>query len=154
MASPASSCLSPHHAMPFPKRSIALLLASLAGSSLTQQIAQDPGVGGVPIEIVHLYNDEYPQGQLLPLSLFSPFANITSRHRYLLHRPNVLQLRPLPRPKQHSLHSRRTQLQHNRSALPHRRNQFATRRRHKLQHHARQWRKLRKLPHRRPIRRH
>ena len=48
--------------MHFSERSIALLLASLAGSSLTQQIAQDPRVGGVPIEIVHIYNDEYPQG--------------------------------------------------------------------------------------------
>ena len=53
--------------MHFSERSIALLLASLAGSSFAQQIAQDPGVGGVPIEIVHLYNDEYPQGQLLPI---------------------------------------------------------------------------------------
>ena len=57
--------------------SIGLLLASLAGSSFTQQIAQDPGVGGVPIEIVHLYNDEYPQGQSYPLLLFSPSTNIT-----------------------------------------------------------------------------
>ena len=57
--------------MRFSERFIALLLASLAGSSLTQQIAQDPGVGGVPIEIVHIYNDEYPQGQSYPLLLFS-----------------------------------------------------------------------------------
>ena len=62
--------------MPFSKRSIALLIASLAGSALTQQIAQDPGVGGVPIEIVHLYNDEYPQGQTLPLSLCPPFTKM------------------------------------------------------------------------------
>ncbi|KAL2039929.1 hypothetical protein N7G274_007332 [Stereocaulon virgatum] len=27
------------------------------------RIAQDPGVGHVPIEVVHLYNDEYPQGR-------------------------------------------------------------------------------------------
>lgn len=36
--------------------------ASFAGSAYSQQIPQDPGRGGVPIEIVHLYNDEYPQG--------------------------------------------------------------------------------------------
>lgn len=63
--------------MHFSDRFIALFLASLAGLSLTQQIAQDPGVGGVPIEIVHFYNDEYPQGQPFPLLLSSPFTNKT-----------------------------------------------------------------------------
>lgn len=61
--------------MHFSERSIALVLASLAGLSLTQQIVQDPGVGGVPIEIVHLYNDEYPQGQLLHFP--SPLHSLT-----------------------------------------------------------------------------
>ena len=36
----------------------------IAGSVSSQQIAQDPGRSGVPIELVHLYYDEYPQGIL------------------------------------------------------------------------------------------
>ncbi|KAK4693251.1 hypothetical protein P7C71_g4120, partial [Lecanoromycetidae sp. Uapishka_2] len=47
--------------MYFSKSSLAVF-ASLTGSALSQQIAQDPGRGGVPIEVVHLYNDEFPQG--------------------------------------------------------------------------------------------
>lgn len=38
-------------------------VVSIVGSVHSQQIPQDPGRSGVPIEIVHLYNDEYPQGK-------------------------------------------------------------------------------------------
>jgi len=37
-----------------------LLLAS------AQQLASDPGVYGPALELVHLYNDEFPTGQFLP----------------------------------------------------------------------------------------
>ena len=39
-----------------------VLTASFVVSVLSQQIAQNPGTCGVPIEVVHLYNDEFPQG--------------------------------------------------------------------------------------------
>lgn len=44
------------------------LLASIAGTALSQQIAQDPGYAGAPIEVVHIYNGLYPQGRTLPNS--------------------------------------------------------------------------------------
>ena len=40
-----------------------IVFASCASLALSQQIASDPGRGGMPIEIVHLYNDEFPQGE-------------------------------------------------------------------------------------------
>jgi len=41
----------------------ALLLAlSLGTITLAQQIARDPGTAGSPIEVVHLYNDEFVTG--------------------------------------------------------------------------------------------
>ena len=42
--------------------STVVAIASIACAACAQQIAQDPGRGGVPIELVHLYHDEYPQG--------------------------------------------------------------------------------------------
>ena len=39
-------------------------LASLHGLAHAQQLAQDPGTKGPPVEIVDLYNDLYPQGEL------------------------------------------------------------------------------------------
>ena len=47
------------HIMYFNKRLINIITGLLAYIS-SQQISQDPGIGGVPIEIVHLYNNEYP----------------------------------------------------------------------------------------------
>ena len=44
------------------KKSSILAIAGMVPSLLSQQISQDSGTGGVPIEIVHLYYDEYPQG--------------------------------------------------------------------------------------------
>ena len=44
------------------KKSTITSIAGIIISVLSQQIAQDPGTGGVPVEVVHLYNDEYPQG--------------------------------------------------------------------------------------------
>ena len=40
---------------------VALGLTSLAGSR-AQNILADPGVSGPPVEIVHLYYDEWPTG--------------------------------------------------------------------------------------------
>ena len=44
---------------------LALLAAVVGFSSFTvpQQIAQDPCRGATPVEVVHLYYDEYPQGR-------------------------------------------------------------------------------------------
>ena len=39
-----------------------VFIAGIVVSVLSQQISQDSGTSGVPIEVVHLYNDEYPQG--------------------------------------------------------------------------------------------
>ena len=44
------------------KKSSILAIAGIVPSLLSQQISQDSGTAGVPIEIVHLYYDEYPQG--------------------------------------------------------------------------------------------
>ncbi len=81
---------------------------SVAGSAYSQQIAQDPGRSGVPIELVHLYYDEYPQGILKPSheKQFRPVGMIVSddsahRHRRIVYRAQVLELRSFTRPKQH-----------------------------------------------------
>ena len=37
----------------------------------SQQIASDSGVSGPPLELVHVYNDEFPTGQLF-LTLAPP----------------------------------------------------------------------------------
>ena len=39
-----------------------LLLLFCALSVSSQQVVSDPGVFGSPIELVHLYNDEFPSG--------------------------------------------------------------------------------------------
>lgn len=65
------------------------VLASLAGSALCQQIAQDSGRGGVSIEFVHLYNDQFPQGKLPHTAPFES-ADTRRRHRRLLHWPQIL----------------------------------------------------------------
>ena len=44
------------------KKSYITSIAGIITCVLSQQIAQDPGTGGVPVEVVHLYNDEFPQG--------------------------------------------------------------------------------------------
>ena len=44
------------------KNSSILVIAGVVPTLLSQQISKDLGTGGVPIEIVHLYYDEYPQG--------------------------------------------------------------------------------------------
>jgi len=36
--------------------------ALLPALSTAQQILRDPGVAGPPLEIVHLYNDQWPTG--------------------------------------------------------------------------------------------
>ena len=47
-------------------QSATYILASLAafGDTYAQKLPQDPGVKGPPVEVVHLYNDLYPQGIL------------------------------------------------------------------------------------------
>ncbi|KAL8950648.1 MAG: hypothetical protein Q9222_003332 [Ikaeria aurantiellina] len=47
--------------MHFPTSSIAFLFASLPLTT-PQTIASDPGRSGAPLEIIHLYNDLFPQG--------------------------------------------------------------------------------------------
>jgi len=41
-----------------------VIAASVALSTLSsaQQLLRDPGVAGPPLEIVHLYNDQWPTG--------------------------------------------------------------------------------------------
>jgi hypothetical protein len=39
-----------------------LLSALLPALSSAQRIRSDPGVAGPPLEIVHLYNDQWPTG--------------------------------------------------------------------------------------------
>jgi hypothetical protein len=34
-------------------------------SSIAQDLVQDPGVAGPPLEVVHLYNDQWPTGDYL-----------------------------------------------------------------------------------------
>ncbi|KAL6719136.1 hypothetical protein ACLMJK_003373 [Lecanora helva] len=48
--------------MRFSKYQIATIIANFLGSITCQQLAQDPCKGGTPIEVVHLYQDEFPQG--------------------------------------------------------------------------------------------
>ena len=38
---------------------------------VTAQVARDPGVAGPPIELVHLYNDEFPTGKLVLFLCYS-----------------------------------------------------------------------------------
>ena len=45
------------------------LCATLVCVSASQQLARDSGIGGVPVEVVHLYYDEYPQGILCSSAL-------------------------------------------------------------------------------------
>ena len=45
----------------------ALLLALGLVLPVTAQVARDSGVAGPPIELVHLYNDEFPTGMLFLL---------------------------------------------------------------------------------------
>jgi hypothetical protein len=40
------------------------LLPALSGA---QQLLRDPGIAGPPLELVHLYNDQWPTGTLLLL---------------------------------------------------------------------------------------
>ena len=46
-------------------------LAGIASVALPNEIIQDPGRKGPPLEIVHLYNDLYPQG-MVPAIIVSP----------------------------------------------------------------------------------
>ncbi|CAF9939746.1 MAG: hypothetical protein HETSPECPRED_001878 [Heterodermia speciosa] len=59
-------------------QSATYILASLAafGDTFAQQLPQDPGVTGPPVDIVHLYNDLYPQGVAVSSSgrKFSSYA--------------------------------------------------------------------------------
>ncbi|KAF6229324.1 hypothetical protein HO133_007440 [Letharia lupina] len=48
--------------MYFKKSNSIAVIAAITASVLSQQISQDPGTGGVSIEVVHLYSNEYPQG--------------------------------------------------------------------------------------------
>ena len=61
-------------------QSATYILASLAafGDTYAQQLPQDPGVKGPPVEVVHLYNDLYAQGRLPMLS----------RMKYLCYSPD------------------------------------------------------------------
>ena len=62
--------------MYFNKSSIASI-AGIITSVLSQQISQDPGTGGVPVEVVHLYNDEFPQGSQYVYKL-QVYSNLTT----------------------------------------------------------------------------
>ena len=59
------------------KKSSILSIAGIITSVLSQQIAQDSGTGGVPVEVVHLYNDEFPQGSQYFYKL-QIFRNLTT----------------------------------------------------------------------------
>lgn len=61
------------------KKSLIIPIAGITAFALSQQIAQDPGTGGVPIEVVHLYNDEYPQGFLYFLSVGYVWTSTSDR---------------------------------------------------------------------------
>ena len=39
------------------------LTASLINSAASQQLAQDPGTAGPPLEIAHIYKNEFPGGK-------------------------------------------------------------------------------------------
>ena len=41
---------------------------------VTGQVARDPGVAGPPIELIHLYNDEFPTGKLVLSSALIRFS--------------------------------------------------------------------------------
>ncbi len=54
------------------------LLATVAGSALfasAQNVRRDPGVFGPPLEIVHLFNDEWPTG----MAYSSFYINLSAR---------------------------------------------------------------------------
>ncbi|PVI07376.1 major royal jelly protein [Periconia macrospinosa] len=56
---------------------VTLLVASLslAKPSVGQKLVQDPGVAGPPIELVHLYNDQWPTGKYQPLCQHTSLSN-------------------------------------------------------------------------------
>ena len=92
------------------KLSTAVAAASIAGSAYSQQIAQDQGFGGMPIELVHLYHDEYPQG--IPNSSDEEYIRfwlgdrlmVMYRYRRFFHGTQILKLCALTGPKQHQIH--------------------------------------------------
>lgn len=45
---------------------VAALSTLLPVLSSAQRIRSDPGIAGPPLEIVHLYNDQWPTGNFLP----------------------------------------------------------------------------------------
>ena len=54
-----------HYTLPsgrYLKRSYIAAIAGFSALLLSQQISQDPKTGSLPIEVVHLYINEYPQG--------------------------------------------------------------------------------------------
>lgn len=44
----------------------AILLTIFPALLSAQQLLRDPGLAGPPLEIVHLYNDQWPTGTSLP----------------------------------------------------------------------------------------
>ena len=44
--------------------SVLALSALLPALSIAQQLRSDPGVAGPPLELVHLYNNQWPTGTL------------------------------------------------------------------------------------------
>lgn len=101
-----------------------LVFAGFVSLTISQQLARDPCEGGTPIEVVHLYYDEYPQGleQRTPLH-FGVMTLTPLRYSCLLHRPKVLQLRPLFGSEQRCIHSRRVNSKQYGETIPERRNQ-------------------------------
>jgi hypothetical protein len=55
--------------LPFVVLAPALLFPALV---VAQTLVRDPGVSGPPIEIVHLYNDQWPTGASLYCVTFAP----------------------------------------------------------------------------------
>ena len=135
------------------KLSTALVVVSIAGSVYSQQIAQDPGSGGVPIELVHLYYDEYPQGIPRYLRICRRLGlTIVYRYCRFVDRAQILKLCALPWPQQHQVHRCGVERQQRRDAVSLCRDQFPTRWCHQLHNHPSNRRQLWELPHRSPER--
>lgn len=86
-----------------------------------QQLAQDPTVRGPPLELVHLYYDEWPTGTkpgYLRCRLMPTLLIVWHRNRSVFDWPEVLQLSTWSRPDGHKLHSGRVDKQHHRDPIP------------------------------------
>lgn len=61
-----------------------IFLTLLPALSHAQQIARDPGIGGTPLEIVHLYNDQWPTGNATTPFNMKPFTHLSELRRLIL----------------------------------------------------------------------